>query len=108
MHGSFQPFTKPRDEATMKRNARASGRFPRVGKSHEKMLEAQLEKIQSAREVSAIQARRQAEDARINNQIETERLQSLLGTQRMPGLRGQMGRMRNSQRVAEQVNATYA
>ena len=106
MHGSFQPFTKPRDEATMKRNARASGRFPRVGKSHEKMLEAPLEKIQSAREVSAIQARRQAEDARINNQ--TERLQSLLGTQRMPGLRGQMGRMRNSQRVAEQVNATYA
>lgn len=93
----------------MKRNARASGLFPKVGNSHEKMLEEQLEKIRKAKEVSAVSARRAAEDNRINNQIENERLQSVLNTRRQPGLRGEMGRMRNSARMSEQVgNVVYA
>ena len=108
IHGSYQPFAHPRsDDATMRRDARDSGLFPKAAKNHQALLEEQLSKITKGQEVGAVRARRIAEDARINNQIENERLQSVLRTQRMPGLRGQASRMRNAQTMADQVNVGF-
>jgi hypothetical protein len=109
-YGSYQPFAYApfRDEAQLNRDARAGGMLPKVGKNHQKMLERQLEKIRAGKDIDAVRARRVAEDNRINNQIEVERMQSVLRSQRMPGLRGEMGRQRNSQGVAEQVNVMYS
>lgn len=104
-YGSVQPYVyaKSRDEAALKRQARAGGLFPKVGKNHEKMLEEQLEGITKAREVTATRARRIAIENRIANQTELERMQSVLAARRIPGLRGELGRQRGTQNVAEQV-----
>ena len=111
MYGSRTVFAQqpPRDEGRMKRHLRSTGLFPKAGKNHDKVLQEQLAKIQKSKELGALQARRVAEDNRIPNQIQQERLQSLLQSQRQPGLRGEMGRMRNANRMAEEVgNVAYS
>ena len=103
--GSFKPYAyEPRrNEARLKSEAHASGLFPKAGKNHQQYLFQQLERIRQGQEVNAVRTRRLAMENRLQNQIELERMQGVLAASRSPNLRGEMGRQRGSQRVAEQV-----
>ena len=102
-YGSFQPYASQRDEAKLKRDAFNSGLFPKAGKNHQQYLYSQLELIRQGQEVNAVRTRRIALENRLQNQIELERMQATLQAGRSPNLRGELGRQRGSQQVAEQV-----
>ena len=103
--GSYKPYAyaPQRNEAKLKSDAHASGLFPKAGKNHQQYLFQQLERIRQGQEVNAVRTRRIALENRLQNQIELERMQGVLQASRSPNLRGEMGRQRGSQRVAEQV-----
>ncbi len=103
--GSYKPYAyaPQRNEAKLKSEAHASGLFPKAGKNHQQYLFQELERIRQGQEVNAVRTRRIALENRLQNQIELERMQGVLAASRSPNLRGEMGRQRGSQRVAEQV-----
>ena len=107
--GSRAVYAEPYDELPeTKRKARASGVFPRVGKSSVEFLHNKLQQINKGREVSAVQQRRKAMDDRLNYELETERAMQDLRANRMPGFRGLGARMVGADEAAQQFrNANY-
>ena len=104
VYGSVAPYAEPQDSLKQKKkNAKASGAFPRVGKSSEEYLYKKLQQMNKSKEISAVQQRRVQLDARQNYELDTERMMGDLRRGRMPGFRGEGARMMGADRVAAQV-----
>jgi hypothetical protein len=104
VYGSIAPYAEPRESLReLKKDAKSSGAFPRVGKSSQENMFKKLEEINKGKQVSAVQQRRVALDNRLTYELETERMMGDLRRARMPGFRGQAARMMGVDRVAEQI-----
>ena len=98
------PYAEPRESLKqMKKDAKASGVFPRVAKGSEEVMYEQLQQISRGKEVSAVQQRRVALDARQAYELDTERQMGDLRRARMPAFRGLGSRMMGADRVAAQI-----
>jgi hypothetical protein len=107
--GSRAVYAEPYEDLRQKkRDARASGIFPEVGKSSEEYLHRKLQQINKGKEVSAIQQRRRALDDRHNYELQTEQAMQDMRENRMPGFRGLGARMVGADQAAQQFyNGNY-
>ena len=107
--GSRAVYAEPYTELPeTKRNARASGLFPKVGKSSVEFLHKKLQQINKVRDVGGVQQRRKAMDDRLNYELETERAMQDMRANRMPGFRGLGAGMVGADQAAQQFyNANY-
>ena len=104
VYGAVAPYAEPQESLKqVKKDAKASGVFPQVGKSSEEVLYQKLQQINKGKELSALQQRRLQLEARQNYELETERMMGDRRRARMPAFRGEGARMMGADRVAAQI-----
>ena len=107
MYGSHSIVVEDalRTDASVKRDMRLSGRFPKVGPNHDRLIAGQFMQLNGLVDSAGYGARKKMALERSNAQGEMDRLQEAVRQGRNPNLRSVQTRLANLHQVINRLGA---